>query len=189
MFLTQQRTKFLNLRVVKIYIRRTTRARVIGGAISSNSRAMQGSPESNALERSVLGIIGSEPYKLSPLPVVHDIHVAAARRSITSDLSRVWAAGGIISAMPAVISSSRGATEIAAGGRLPGLQTPRNIYIYSHYCGRYAVRNERRRHVSSCARPLAFALARTRLRYATRAERFAIKLSLTPCSFVRSTWN
>lgn len=100
-----------------------------------------------------------------------DIHVAAlaaARRSITSDLSRVRATGGIISAMPAVISSSRGATEIAAGSGLPGAaNTPKYLHIQS--LSRSLRRSERRRHVRQRAHGV-FTLAWWRLRHANRAR-------------------
>lgn len=39
-------------------------------------------------------------------------------------------------AMPAVISSSRGAAEIAAGSRLPGYEHPEISGVHSHYRGR-----------------------------------------------------
>lgn len=121
---------------------------------------MQKSPESDVAERSTGSL---DANRTNSLLCRRCTTFTATRRSITSDLSRVWATGGIISAMPAVISSSRGAAEIAAGGRLPGLQTPWNIYIYSHY--RAVVTPFE----TTTARKVA--RARTRFRYATPAER------------------
>lgn len=95
--------------------------------------------------------------KLSFCQTVYDVYVAVAKRLITSDLLRVRAAGGIISAMPAVISSSRRLRKLPQAADPWGLETPRNI-VYSRYRDRS---KRRRRHVRS---------QRARFRRVTRAQ-------------------
>lgn len=108
--------------------------------------------------------VGGKPYKLSFVRQHATLtRATAAGRSITSDLLRVRAAGGIISAMPVVISSSRAALRKLpqAAARLPGLETPRNTYVHIQSLSRN--RSKRRRHVRS---------RRARFRYVTRAASF-----------------